>query len=168
MCKARSFCLSSSTCSVSKSPYIHYPEQNVLQGLQCAENGEFWTCPAFLCLALKSRIAVLCIPCVFIPLFPVHSWPRTGIYRERCPTCSAILLLSHKTDESKRRDEGQESSLYLTHLCSASGEFCGITSAGKVCKQSNCLHGLKGVSQISNILGTWKKKCYQAVGATRV
>lgn len=71
-----------------------------------------------------------------------------------CPTCSAILLLSHKTDESKRRDEGQESSLYLTHLCSASGEFCGITSAGKVCKQSNCLHGLKGVSQISNILGT--------------
>lgn len=56
---------------------------------------------------------------------------------ERCPTCSAILLLSHKTDEGKKGNEGQESSLYLTHLCSASGEFCGITSAGKVCKHSS-------------------------------
>lgn len=86
---------------------------------------------------------------------------------ERCPTCSAILLLSHITDEGKRGDEGQESSMYLTYLCSARGEFCGITSVGKVCKHSSCLQGLKDVCQISNVLGT-SRKWYQVVGAARV
>lgn len=95
-------------------------------------NGDFWASP-FLHPALKRRIVVLCTPswCLFLSAFYVHSLLRTGICTDRCPPCSAILLLSHKTGKGERgglKDRGGQG---LVPPCTASGEFSGITSPGK-------------------------------------
>lgn len=120
------------------------------------------------CILLSGAGWLSCVLLVFLFFFFLCVLDLGQGFMER-DVPHAVPSCCYPTKLIKERgvDEGQESSLYLTPLCSASGEFCGITSAGKVCKQSICLQGLKGVCQISNIHGI-SGKWYQVVGATRV
>lgn len=104
VCKARSFCTG------------HLPIQSLrlltsrIQSKMCSQGccvGCKWWLLGLSFSASRSQEKDSCplyslLVFLFLSPFYVHSLLRMGICTDRCPPCSAILLLSHKTGKGER------------------------------------------------------------------
>lgn len=124
--------------------------------------------PALLFCILLSRAGWLsCVLLVFLFLFFLYILDLGQGFVER-DVPHAVPSCCYPTKQVNERVGMKGRRAACTwHICALPVESSVESPAGKVCKQSSCLQGLKGVCQISNMHGT-SRNWYQVVGATRV